>query len=311
MGKFIDLTGQVFGQLTVLERVKIPGEHESNWKCRCTCGNEVIVIAGNLKRGTSQSCGCTAHQRQSAQRIVDLTGQKFGKLTVLYMNDRSMSSSVSWHCICDCGNECDVSRSNLLSGHTKSCGCRRKEIPSKMFSKDLTGQVFGYLTVIEAVGRKKTCILWKCKCKCGNCVNVSTTDLMRGSTTSCGCRRTSCGEEKIMQILDNEHIKYLYNKGYFKDLLSPYGRVLRYDFILLDDCDNPNKIIEFDGGQHDTPQDFFGGEEKFLKQQENDIIKNQYALSHNIPLVRIPYSKRDTMTIEDLLGPKYLIKGDI
>ena len=71
-----------------------------------------------------------------------------------------------------------------------------------------------------------------------------------------------------------------------------------------------NRIIEFDGTQHNRPNDFFGGEEKFLKQQENDKIKNQYALSHNIPLVRIPYSKRNTMTIEDLLGDKYLIKGD-
>jgi hypothetical protein len=63
VGKLVDLTGKTFGQLTVLERVKIPGEHESHWRCICTCGNEIIVIAGNLKRGTTQSCGCTAHQR--------------------------------------------------------------------------------------------------------------------------------------------------------------------------------------------------------------------------------------------------------
>ena len=43
--------------------------------------------------------------------------------------------------------------------------------------------------------------------------------------------------------------------------------------------------------------------------QKNDDLKNQYALSHNIPLVRIPYNKRDSMNLDDLLGSKYLIKG--
>ena len=310
MSRVVDLTGQVFGQLTVLERVKIPGENESHWRCVCTCGNEVVVIAGNLKRGTTKSCGCTAHQRKAAARIKDLTGQRFGSLTVLYMNDEYVSNRVSWHCICDCGNECDVTANNLTSGHTTSCGCKRKESMSELFSKDLTGQVFGYLTVIEPVGHKGACRLWKCRCKCGNYINVVTGSLTSGGTTSCGCRRMSYGEEKIMQILDDAHIEYLYNKSYFKDLLSPSGNLLRYDFVLFDNNLNPYRIIEFDGTQHDAPCEFFGGEEKFKKQQENDAIKNQYALSHNIPLVRIPYYKKNNITLEDLLGDQFLIKGE-
>ena len=311
MGQLVDLAGYVFGQLTVLERVKIPGEHESNWRCRCTCGNETIVIAGNLKKGTSQSCGCTAHQRRAESRIVDLTDQKFGSLTVMYMNDRSSSTRISWHCKCDCGNECDVYANNLTRGHTQSCGCKRKENASELFSKDLTGQTFGYLTAIEPVGHRNSCILWKCKCKCGKYANVQTSSLLSGVTTSCGCRRMSYGEEKIMQILDDAKIKYLYNKAYFKDLCSSSGNTLRCDFIVFDDNLNPCRIIEFDGNQHETPQKFFGGEEKFFKQQENDMIKNLYFLSHNIPLIRIPYSKRNIISIEDLLGDKYLIKGEI
>lgn len=310
MGRLVDLTGKVFGQLTVLERVKIPREHESHWLCRCTCGNEVVVVAGNLKRGTTQSCGCTAHKRKAAARIIDLTGQKFGKLTVLYMNDRSFSSRVSWHCVCDCGNECDVDANNLTSGHTTSCGCKRKEVPSDLFSKDLIGQVFGYLTVVEPVGHKGAYRLWRCRCKCGNYIDVITGSLTSGATTSCGCRRTSYGEEKIMQILNDAHIEYLYNKSYFKDLLSPSGNLLRYDFILFDNNLNHYRVIEFDGPQHDAPCDFFGGEEKFKQQQENDTLKNQYALSHNIPLVRIPYTKRNNITLEDLLGDQFLIKGE-
>ena len=42
--------------------------------------------------------------------------------------------------------------------------------------------------------------------------------------------------------------------------------------------------------------------------QERDRIKNNFCLSHNYPLVRIPYTKLDSITIEDLFGEKYLVK---
>ena len=52
----------------------------------------------------------------------DLTGQKFGKLTVLYPV-ASKSQRARWHCVCECGNEKDVLQQNLFSGHVRSCGC--------------------------------------------------------------------------------------------------------------------------------------------------------------------------------------------
>lgn len=51
------------------------------------------------------------------------------------------------------------------------------------------------------------------------------------------------------------------------------------------------------------------GEERFNKQVESDKIKNEYALSHNIPLVRIPYKERDHITLEMIMGDKYLVKA--
>lgn len=178
-------------------------------------------------------------------------------------------------------------------------------------TRDLTGQTFGYLTALKIVGKDASYNLWRCKCKCGNYVNVQSGNLLSGNTTSCGCRHISYGEEKIREMLDMENIKYLYNKGYFKDLISEGNLPLRYDFILINEANSPYRLIEFDGPQHDKPYDFFGGEQKFYKQKINDEKKNRYALSHNIPLVRIPYSKRDSMTLDDLLGDKYLYKGEI
>jgi hypothetical protein len=52
-----DLVGQQFGKLTVLEYVG-PSEDGSLWKCRCECGNIKTVIAHDLHRGSTTSCGC-------------------------------------------------------------------------------------------------------------------------------------------------------------------------------------------------------------------------------------------------------------
>ena len=58
MGKFIDLTGQTFGRLTVLQRAGKAKDGHIRWLCRCSCGNEVVVSSRNLKHGYTQSCGC-------------------------------------------------------------------------------------------------------------------------------------------------------------------------------------------------------------------------------------------------------------
>lgn len=57
----LDITGEKFGKLTVLEYAgrKISGRRrEKVWKCRCDCGKEVVVFQHNLMCGNTQSCGC-------------------------------------------------------------------------------------------------------------------------------------------------------------------------------------------------------------------------------------------------------------
>lgn len=59
MSKMIDLTGQRFGRLTVIERVASrPGSTNARWLCKCDCGNETTVLGTTLRRGESTSCGC-------------------------------------------------------------------------------------------------------------------------------------------------------------------------------------------------------------------------------------------------------------
>lgn len=62
MPGFIDLTGQRFGRLTVIERANT-GKPRGWWKCLCDCGNETIVQSDSLRRGSTKSCGCYGKER--------------------------------------------------------------------------------------------------------------------------------------------------------------------------------------------------------------------------------------------------------
>jgi len=53
----------------------------------------------------------------------DLTGSRYGKLTVITFSHFVGGASAYWRCICDCGRETTVHRGNLVTGHTKTCGC--------------------------------------------------------------------------------------------------------------------------------------------------------------------------------------------
>lgn len=89
-------------------------------------------------------------------KLIDLTGKKFGRLTVLKRSPENINRKPAWVCQCECGNIKIVRGSDLKEGKTKSCGCLQKEVSknrsdSKAFRE---GMVFGYLTVIKDLGLK-------------------------------------------------------------------------------------------------------------------------------------------------------------
>lgn len=113
-------------------------------------------------------------------RYKDISGQRFGKLTVIRYVGKDNYNNALWECTCDCGNTTVVSTKGLRSGGTKSCGCLHKS--------DLKGKRFGRLTVIGEVGTNAhRNVVWRCRCDCGSIVDVSTTNLVSGKTKSCGC----------------------------------------------------------------------------------------------------------------------------
>lgn len=130
-----DLSGHVFGKLTVLERaddyVNADGTKYIMWKCRCECGNEIVTRGSSLKNGHTCSCGCAHHDGAMGIGLQDITGQTFGRWTVLYENGRLREPRGRlvplWHCKCECGTERDLRAGTLKSGLSLSCGCFKYE----------------------------------------------------------------------------------------------------------------------------------------------------------------------------------------
>ena len=114
--------------------------------------------------------------------------------------------------------------------------------------------------------------------------------------------KTSSLEEKIITILKKEKIKFQREKTY-PDLKFGY---YRFDFFLP----QYNLLIEVDGAQHyKFSKIFHKKRQDFLKAQERDRRKNSYALSHNIPLYRIPcFEIENINTFQDILQDKFLVK---
>ena len=130
--------------------------------------------------------------------LIDLTGQTFGRLTVLKYHGVNDKGIHMWLCRCECGNEKVVRGDALRYGITRSCGCLAHEAHVTLGKRstgrkstrfiDLTGQTFGYLTVLErgennAHGHTR----WRCRCVCGRETLVATAKLRNGRTISCGC----------------------------------------------------------------------------------------------------------------------------
>lgn len=127
MSRRLDLTGNIYGELTVIEMLYgyryCNGKPRTYCKCCSQDGDEVIVRADALQSGATKSMKGAGKTGKKA----DLTGMRFGLLTVVESTDkRASNGSVVWKCICDCGNYAEVPINHLTRGHTISCGCRHQ-----------------------------------------------------------------------------------------------------------------------------------------------------------------------------------------
>jgi len=316
MAKKIDMTGWVMkehgvpdSKWTVIKEVQNYAKNNglkdtsAYWLCKCECGTEKVINGCSLRAGKTKTCGCSLKTNAPwAKASLNLVGLKFGNLLAIEKTEkRNKRGDVLYKCQCDCGKITYVTATNLKSGNTKSCGCMIAKNASLYNRKEITGQSFGKLTAIKYLRtNKRGNRIYLCQCECGQTCEVTASHLIAGHTASCGCINSQ-GELKIQQILKDNNIFFIKQKT-FKDCLSNKKGYLKFDFYI-----NNSFLLEFDGEQHNRPVSFFGGTTSYETLQENDLIKNKYCLINNIPLKRIPYKILNTLTIEDIMGDKYLV----
>lgn len=140
--------------------------------------------------------------------IHDLTGEKFGLLTVIGRGEDYVCPSgkrrLRWLCQCECGNTKSIQPGTLLAGKAKSCGCEQKKLAAQhmktvteKLKADIEGERFGRLVAVSRTDRKRNgSYLWICDCDCGERTEATVKELHSGNTRSCGCLKA----EKISMV---------------------------------------------------------------------------------------------------------------
>ncbi|MBO5897533.1 MAG: hypothetical protein J6R04_00815 [Clostridia bacterium] len=274
-----DLTGMQFGHLTVLYRtddyVSKSGYKKIRWHCSCQCGKEIDVTSDLLRKGKTQSCGCLQSKLTSARSLEELTGQQFGRLTVISRADdyieKNGGKRVRWRCLCECGNIKIVRAQTLKNGLTKSCGCLKKENTSLRCFKDIVGQHFGRWVVVKREqdyvspsGYHRT--QWLCKCSCGTERIVDASSLMGGRSISCGCYKAEITSKTTLIDIINKRFGRLVVLERVEDHITSGGRQIpRY----LCNCDCGNLHTA-------TSSSLLSGSVKSCGCLQQDVWKNPY-----------------------------------
>ena len=171
-------------------------------------------------------------------------------------------------------------------------GLTGKEIKiTKTSAKDLTGKTYGFWTVLYPCKERSPngSIKWHCKCKCGIEKDVIGESLRLGLSLSCGNHsNVSKGNTKIKEILMEAGIPFEIEKKFStcRDKIE-----MPFDFFV----DN-TYLIEYDGIQH-----FQEGIFDYEYTHAHDLMKNQWCIENNIPLIRIPYTHFKDLCLNDLL----------
>lgn len=238
----------------------------------------------------------------------DYSGMQCGIWQVIERdyNPKSKSHETFWLAECQvCGNVTSVRKTDL-DKNPRSCNNCKGVIISKELEKRgfllhpvNIGDKFGLLKIIKKPYTKNKKVYCTCLCDCGNEIEVRKDHLLglsHSRTISCGCSQRSSGELKIRDILNENKIKF--EEQYIIPELSKY---MKFDFAIFDEQNNLIKLVEYNGKQHYSPIEKWGGEEQFIIQQERDIRKKNYCENNNIPLLVIPYWEYDNITIKSLI----------
>lgn len=195
-----DISGRIFGRLTVLGLANRSEGGRVMWTCACACGTVVDTSAKNLLNGTKASCGCRKAEAGAlniAARAVDYVDRRFGKLLVIRATSTKPYQQKRWICQCDCGQTCVIPHSSLQQGRAISCGCARRDP----------------ITYMSAKARAYGAVRWhirraRVKQATGSFTTAEIDSLFEKQRGRCTC----CGD-KLSKGFHRDHIVALKNGG--------------------------------------------------------------------------------------------------
>jgi hypothetical protein len=231
VGHCEDLKGRRFGRWKALRLFSSNKHKQRRYWCVCDCGTERAVLAYGLTSGHTKSCGCLGKEERAKSRLNDITGQRFGKLTVLERAGSDRNKQATWLCLCDCGKK-HVTRGRLLTrGDTTSCGCLRAP-------PDLTSKRFERLLVLKRHGSdRRGQAKWLCRCDCGKERVVLGSNLTNGQTRSCGClARDGVAQRNRDKSLDLKGLRFGRLKVVNRSKSVASGHSERTRWVCVCDC---------------------------------------------------------------------------
>ncbi|MRB61273.1 DUF2726 domain-containing protein [Bacillus thuringiensis] len=250
---------------------------------RCKCGKVCKTSFQNYKRGSGLCKSCSRKQKPLKWTYKEIS-EEFEKEGCILLSKEIHTCKKLFY-ICSCGNKGEVTLSNFRSGNRcKECAIKRlrnnyedvkrvfKEYGCTLLTTEYKSSTFQKLDYI---------------CSCGNHHSMRFLSFQRGERCP-RCSSISKGEKAILHFLEMNSIQHKY-QFIMKECknINP----LPFDFVVFDGANSIKCLIEFDGKQHFTPIEKWGGDEYFEKIKKHDKIKNEYCHTNGIPLYRISYKE--------------------
>ncbi|PEA83804.1 hypothetical protein [Bacillus pseudomycoides] len=269
------ISGNNFDSVDVYDRTIQMHKSLKKYKCQCKCGKIQYLVEDTLFRKKWRDCGekCELKQERVRKRIA--------KRIASYPREKDESY--------------DIDYSNTTHESLEVLECIDENYEGKILVQDKRKTGAGTVKVFK---------LYKCRCYlCGNEYEFKSSDFKikndgYGSRAKdgyycdayCDCHNISSFQWRTIKILREHNVEYRVEYE-FQDL---YGvgqkNLLRYDFAVLGPDNSIKCLIECQGEQHYRPVAEFGGDSKYKSQVKNDDLKRDYANSHNIRLIEIPYT---------------------
>ncbi len=221
---FHNYVGESFGDITVIDELEphiTPnGSKQRIVRCKCSCGN---VYATRL---TSAKINKKCTKCLALERRKDITGKRFGKLLVISMAQDYISPNgvrlARCKCKCDCGKECVVNMSGLVTGKTRSCGCLQKTAGLLVDNPDLVKK-YDYeknkdIDIYSLTARTPKKIWWKCD-SCGNswqATIASQNDKIKHGCPYCSGRLVTEGKNDLKSQFPDLLTEWDYDKNRIK-----------------------------------------------------------------------------------------------